>query len=109
MGFHSSLFTFPADGIYELDQYVTLPATRTALTLTFSAKATGNCQIIAVFSARGSGNFYGQRQVALTSTWTTYTVKGTTDGSSTNGFVAVEMQCGSGTNQAVYLDAVSLQ
>jgi len=101
------LISFPAAGIYELDQYVTFPATPVTLTLTFYARATQPyCLIFAVFGAVG-GDYYAQMQFDLTSSYAAYSIQGTTDGY-TSGFVALEVNCEDGTNNQVYIDDVTL-
>lgn len=105
----SRLFSFDADGIYELDQYVTLPASATTLTLTFYAMSptATSCFIVAGFGARGQSP-YIERQIALSGAWTKYTVQAKTDGQ-TSGYVALVNQCTGGTNNKIYVDDISLQ
>ncbi|CZR65965.1 uncharacterized protein PAC_15865 [Phialocephala subalpina] len=100
--------SFPADGIYELDQHVTFPSTSIPLTLTFYAKSnTTGCSIIAVFGIRG-GAYFAEKQVQLTTNYAVYSVSGTTDGE-TLGFVALEVQCSGSTGGSVVLiDGVAL-
>jgi hypothetical protein len=103
------LVSFPGQGIYELDQYVTYPSTPVALTLAFYAMTTqpaNYCSIVAAFGRRG-GEEYIQTQVSVTGTWTEYSVSGVTDGY-TLGYVALVVQCEDGTNNEVFIDAITL-
>lgn len=87
-----------------------LPNRATAYTLAFGARNAGGggaCAIIAGFGSRTSGAQFFQRQFPLTATFTQFSIRGTTDGT-TNGYVALIVQCFSGENNTVILDAVSL-
>ncbi|KAK3938539.1 hypothetical protein QBC46DRAFT_343448 [Diplogelasinospora grovesii] len=102
------LISFPADGIYELDQLITFPAQATKYTMTFWAQSPSyaNCNVNPSIGTVGTGNYEGT-PVTLSSTWIKYSITYTTNGN-TSGFVALEVQCSSGTNNQVLIDNVSL-
>lgn len=102
----NSLVSFPADGIYELDQHVTFPSTSIPLTLTFYAKSnTTGCSIIVVFGIRG-GAYFAEKQVQLTTNYAGYSVSGTTDGEML-GFAASEVQCSGSMESVVFFFVIA--
>ena len=103
-----SLVSFPGSGVYEMDQYISLPSIITYFTLQFDAYATqasGYCEIYSVVGPRSGGNYFGEATFPLTQSWQQYSYKGTTDGTSA-GFVALAVNCGGGTNNSVYIDNI---
>jgi len=102
------MISFPADGIYELDQYITFPSVPVTLSLTFYAFANNpSCYIYTAFGIVG-GNYYAQNQFSMTGSYQRFRISGTTDGNTNRGFVALVAQCSGGTNNSVWIDGISL-
>ena len=104
----SSLISFTADGIYELDQQITFSSSRpTRYTLSYYAQSPSGSTCAILPSIGTDGGHYEGLPLALSSSWTKYSISYTTNGG-TRGFVALVVQCFSGTNNLVYLDQISL-
>jgi hypothetical protein len=102
----TSKVTFPADGIYELDQKVTYPSIATTVNFVVYAKSSGSCEITMGCGIQG-GAIFGQRTFGLSSTYQSYSLACQTDGETNNGYIAVVTQCSSGPS-SVSLDGLSL-
>ena len=101
------MVSFSADGIYELDQRITFPARATRYTLTYHAQSPSGSVCAIIPSIGTDGGYYESLPLALSTSWAQYSISYTTDGG-TRGFVALEVQCFSGTNNVVNIDQVSL-